>query len=250
MHHVGKAGKALADSREFILPERPADFLQRFAHLPVLSVKRKQWRMEQSEKESNDADPVFRQVRKRVLERDGHRCLFCGFSSPSHQEIHHLDGDHANHALDNLVTVCSIDYLCLHLGMGALKGAIFLAVVPELTQAEITNLMRLYHCALAEGDEEVRDRLAGLYAIFESRSVDVFKRVFEADFSNGQEIAIAISRLDDAAFSSRSRTLEGIRVIPTESVFHSGQIAGYLAASRGTSIDRNEWPALLDALRR
>lgn len=232
------------------MPDRSADFLQRFANLPVLSVKRKQWRMEQSEKERNDADPVFQEVRKKVLERDGHRCFFCGFSSPVHQEIHHLDGDHANHGLDNLVTVCSIDYLCLHLGMAALNGSIFLAVVPELTQAEITNLMRLYHCAMAEGDEEVRARLSGLYAIFESRSVDIFKRVFEADFSNGQDIAVALSRLEDAGFSMRHKTLEGIRVIPTESAFQQGQIASYLAASRGTGLDRNGWPALLDTLRR
>lgn len=231
------------------MPERSADFLQRFAHLPVLSVKRKQWRMEQSEKDRNDADPVFQRVRRQVLERDGHRCVFCGFSSPVYQEVHHLDGNHANHGLENLVTVCNIDYLCLHLGMAALKGSIFLAVVPELTQAEITNLMRLYHCALAEGDEEVQARLAGLYAIFESRSVDVFKRVFEADFSNGQEIAVALSRLDDAAFSARNRTLEGIRVIPTESAFHDGQIAAYLASARGSCLDRNAWPTMLDILR-
>lgn len=235
---------------DFILSDSSADFLQRFAHLPVLSVKRKQWRMEQSEKERNDASPAFRQVREKVLERDGHRCFFCGFSSPVHQEVHPLDGDHANHGQDNLITVCSIDYLCLHLGMAALKGSIFLAVVPELTQAEITNLMRLYHCAMAEGDEDVRARLAGLYAIFESRSVDVFKRVFEADFSNGQEIAVALSRLDDAAFAARDRALEGIRVIPTESAFQDGQIAAHLASAKGTSLDRNVWPALLGVLGR
>ena len=80
-------------------------------------------------------------ARKKALDRDGRRCWFCGFTSTAHQEVHHLDDDHANNRLDNLVTICNIDHLCFHLGLAAMRGAIFLAVVPELTQAEITNLI-------------------------------------------------------------------------------------------------------------
>lgn len=99
------------------------------------------------------------------------------------------------------------------------------------------------------GNEDVQSRLKGLYAIFESRSVDIFKRVFEADFSNGHEIAVALSKLDDAAFAMRGKTLDGIRVIPTEAAFRDGQIAGYLTRTHTQYFDQNHWPALLDALR-
>ncbi len=236
-------------SMELIPPTRPEAFLKRFTNLPVLSVKRKQWRMEQSEHDRNEADAVFQEVRKKVLDRDGRRCWFCGFTSTAHQEVHHLDDDHTNNRLDNLVTICNIDHLCFHLGLAAMRGAIFLAVVPELTQAEITNLMRIYHCATATGNEDVQSRLKGLYAIFESRSIDIFKRVFEADFSNGHEIAVALSKLDDAAFAMRNKTLDGLRVIPTESAFRDGQIAGYLTRTHSQYFDMNHWPALLDTLR-
>lgn len=223
--------------------------MQRFTNLPVLSVKRKQWRMEQTEHDRNEADAVFQEVRKKVLDRDGRRCWFCGFTSTAHQEVHHLDDDHTNNRLDNLVTICNIDHLCFHLGLAAMRGAIFLAVIPELTQAEITNLMRIYHCAVATGNEDVQSRLKGLYAIFESRSVDIFKRVFETDFSNGHEIAVALSRLDDAAFAMRHKTMKGLRVIPTEAAFRQGQIAGYLTRTHTQYLDMNHWPTLLDTLR-
>ena len=103
-------------SMELIPPTRPEAFLERFTNLPVLSVKRKQWRMEQSEHDRNEADAVFQEVRKKVLDRDGRRCWFCGFTSTAHQEVHHLDDDHTNNRLDNLVTICNIDHLCFHLG--------------------------------------------------------------------------------------------------------------------------------------
>jgi hypothetical protein len=95
----------------------------------------------------------------------------------------------------------------------------------------------------------VQSRLKGLYAIFESRSVDIFKRVFEADFSNGHEIAVGLSKLDDAAFALRNKTLDGLRVIPTEAAFRDGQIAGYLTRTHSQYLDMNHWPALLDTLR-
>lgn len=223
--------------------------MSRFTNLPVLSVKRKQWRMEQSEHDRNESDAAFQEIRKKVLDRDGRRCWFCGFTSSAHQEVHHLDDDHSNNRPDNLVTICNIDHLCFHLGLAAMRGAIFLAVVPELTQAEITNLMRIYHCSMTVGNEDVQSRLKGLYAIFESRSVDIFKRVFEADFSNGHEIAVALSKLDDAAFAMRAKSLDGLRVIPTAAAFRDGQIAGYLTRTHSQYFDMNHWPSLLDSLR-
>lgn len=230
-------------------PTKPEAFLQRFTNLPVLSVKRKQWRMEHSEHERNDADPLFKQNRKRAFERDGYRCWFCGFASTAHQEAHHLDGDHTNNHIDNLATVCNIDHLCFHLGYAATSGSIFLAAIPELTQPEITNMMRIYHCLMTSGNEEVQGRLKGLYAIFESRSIDIFKRVFEADFSKAHEIAIGISKLDDAPFAVRNRTLEGLRVIPTQNAFKEGQLSDFLTRTHSQYFDMSQWPVLLDSLR-
>lgn len=222
--------------------------MQRFTNLPVLSVKRKQWRMEEEEHTRNEADALFQEARKKVLTRDGGRCWYCGWQSATYQEVHHKDDDHKNNNLSNLVTVCNIDHMCFHLGLAAMRGAMFLAVVPELTQVEVTNLMRLYHCKMLVGNEDTQLKLKGLYALFESRAVDVFKRVFEADFSGGHEIAVALSKLDDGPFERRGKTLQGIRVVPTAAAFHPGQLEMYTGRTHTAHFDRDNWAAMLETL--
>ena len=59
---------------ELIPPTKPAAFLQRFTNLPVLSVKRTLWRMEEAEHTRNEADALFQEARKKALTRDGGRC--------------------------------------------------------------------------------------------------------------------------------------------------------------------------------
>lgn len=231
-----------------LFPSNPQAFLTRFSNLPVLSVKRKEWRMEQTEHERNEADMAFQQVRKQVLERDGRRCCICGFTSTVYQEVHHLDDNHNNNSLDNLITICNVCHLCFHIGLAAMRGAIFLAVVPELTQAEITNLMRLYHCAMRSGNAETVERLEGLYAIFESRSVEVFKRAFEADFSKGHEIAEALSKMEEAKFAMRGKALSNLRVIPTKEAFREEQIISYMTRTHTEYFGGKHWPHLLDTL--
>lgn len=233
---------------ELIPPTKPAAFLQRFTNLPVLSVKRTLWRMEEAEHTRNEADALFQEARKKALTRDGGRCWFCGWQSAAYQEVHHADDDHTNNHVDNLVTVCNIDHMCFHLGLAAMRGAMFLAFVPELTQAEVTNLMRLYHCKMRIGDEAMQLKLQGFHALFESRSVEVFKRVFEADFSGGHEISVALSKLDDSAFARRARTLQGLRVVPTAAAFHAGQLEAYIGRSHAAYFQPDNGAALLQQL--
>lgn len=230
-------------------PTKPEAFLTRFANLPILSVKRNEWRMEQQDHDHNDANPLFQEKRKKVLERDGRKCWFCGFASTANQEIHHLNGDHTDNEIDNLATICNVDHLCFHLGLAALKSAVFIAFVPELTQPEITNLMRVYHSAMFIGNTEIKESLKGFYSMFEARSVPVFSQVFKSDFSSGHEIAMALSKLEDAQFSNRAKTFEGLRVIPTAKAFQEDQISSYVTRTHSQYFDMKHWPSLLDTLR-
>lgn len=126
--------------------------------------------------------------------------------------------------LDNLVTICNIDHLCFHLGFGGDARRYFLAVIPELTQAEITNLMRIYHCAVATGNRMCSRGSKACTRSWKAAPWTFSSAFSRLIFSNGHEIAVALSRLDDAAFAMRHKTMNGLRVIPTEAAFRQGQI--------------------------
>lgn len=52
--------------------------------------------------------------REKALDHYGERCVICGSRSPL--EVHHLDRDRQNAALDNLVPLCSDHHHALHNG--------------------------------------------------------------------------------------------------------------------------------------
>ena len=223
---------------EYLFPTSQEAFLTRDGNSPVLGVKHIYWRMEKPDHAANESDP----------ERDKHRCWFCGFASTKFQEIHHLDGNHKNNDPSNLATICNIDHLCFHMGMGAFHGKFFLAYLPEMTQAEVTNLMRLYHTIMLIADDTTKGQLQGLHALFESRSSEVFKKIFSADFSNGDDIVQAIASLNIEDFSKRAEKLDGLRLVPNESAFEPEQLAGYLERTNREYFDMKNWPDLLQKL--
>ncbi|MDE4908923.1 HNH endonuclease [Methanogenium marinum] len=54
----------------------------------------------------------WKQLRKVILARDGHRCRHCGAEEYLH--IHHRDGDRTNDTPDNLITLCERCHSSVH----------------------------------------------------------------------------------------------------------------------------------------
>ena len=50
-------------------------------------------------------------LRKKVLEKYGYRCAKCGYGF---LEIHHIDGDHTNNSLNNLIPLCKLCHIEEH----------------------------------------------------------------------------------------------------------------------------------------
>ncbi len=50
-------------------------------------------------------------LRKKVLEKYGYRCAKCGYGF---LEIHHIDGDHTNNSIDNLIPLCKACHIEEH----------------------------------------------------------------------------------------------------------------------------------------
>lgn len=68
--------------------------------------------MQQREGAKRSATAEWQRLRRRVLDRDGHRCTCCGKTEAQLKvegnalEVHHRDGDHENNALPNLTALC------------------------------------------------------------------------------------------------------------------------------------------------
>lgn len=106
----------------------------------VLSVKAANWRM--NDAMSADADSEFSSVRKRALEEDDHTCRFCGFKAYSWMEVHHLNDDHADNRLENLITTCSFCHLVQHIGLAGINKEATLIWLPQIPQATLHHVVR------------------------------------------------------------------------------------------------------------
>lgn len=126
-----------------------------------IDVKRSVWR--QANVTASDAE--FQSARLRVLERDDYTCRGCNFRSPpartkkgdgpSYMDVHHLDHDHGNNALDNLATMCPFCHQAFHIGYAGVSNGGILIWLPEISQADLNNLARTIFIALiAETDRK------------------------------------------------------------------------------------------------
>ena len=227
------------------VPPLSIAFLARQGVQPTLGVKRRTWRMDDDH--AHLADAAFADTRQQVLNRDNFTCRFCGFKATKYQEVHHLDDNHQNNDQTNLLTVCNLCHMVHHLGLCGMKGAGFIAAIPELTQVEVNQIARNYFVAAMIGDQNTKDRLTGLYALFRARA-DGMKVVFGDDLSDPLRYAQALSALDDKAYASAVSSCSGlIRVVPKKEAFHPGQLEFYCANLR-PQFSTDSWSALASQL--
>lgn len=191
----------------------------------VLSVKCENWRM--YDKDSGEADAEFQRVRKKALERDNHSCRFCGFRHLKWQEVHHLNDDHADNRLENLVTACTFCHMVQHIGLAGRNGEAVLAWIPEIPQDRLHHLVRTALVAqrsadVIKGDPRANPAMIRVYresadsaksalAALRAREVEAERRIGTSD---PLEIGNALLLLPDQAYAKRSEFLAGIRLLP------------------------------------
>ena len=76
--------------------------------------------------------------------RDRHTCRFCGHVATAWQEVFHLDSDHDNWAVDNLVTACTLCHGVQHLGRPTVEQEQVLIWLPDMSSGG-TQLPRAPH---------------------------------------------------------------------------------------------------------
>lgn len=89
----------------------------------------------------------WREIRETVLKRNNYTCQECGFVCTSHQEVHHINGDHTDNRLENLETLCTYCHGTQHIGFtGQMKRGV-LIWLPELSRSELINICRWMMCS-------------------------------------------------------------------------------------------------------
>lgn len=107
------------------------------------------------------ANAEYEARRPLAMDRGRNTCVWCGHKSTSN-ECHHIDGNHANNADENLAVVDALCHAYQHVGQAAtqnigradsLRDRTILAAIPELTPQSLNLLQRAIGAALLDEAE-------------------------------------------------------------------------------------------------
>lgn len=108
---------------------------------------------------SKHREPTSRQftnaLRREVLGKDGHQCMFCGFTSKNN-EVHNITDNHEDVRPDNLRAIDPLCHGWNHLGELSDEEAV-LAYLPRVSAQDVNHLQRTIMVALASGDASLKD---------------------------------------------------------------------------------------------
>lgn len=201
----------------------------------VLSAKRRSWRM--MDVHADEHDKRYLSVREQVLQRDDYSCVFCLFRSTRYQHVHHLDDDHGNNTLSNLVTACPLCHQCFHLGMAGIRKAGIMVWLPEISQGALNNLCRAIFVAVQNAGEH-EQAARSLYGAFESRAA-IIEQELGPGSSNPAAFGQAFLYMNDKQYAERGKRLAPIRLLPRMQAF-GAEIAYWQGDAFGSIID-SDW---------
>jgi len=85
----------------------------------------------------------WKRIRQKILERDNHTCVYCGYKSEKYQIIDHIDGDPENNKDKNFQIVCQMCNLIKHSGQGVvIRAVVDLYKKSKYPQNEIIKVTR------------------------------------------------------------------------------------------------------------
>jgi intracellular multiplication protein IcmJ len=182
-----------------------------------LSVKRSVFRSDDPETDHMNAE--FKKMRPEVLKRDKNTCAFCGFRAEKYQEVHHVDDDHSNNSLSNLITTCSLCHANQHMGFsGKMNRGTLIYLNPDwgMTQVAINNIARQLWVSEGSDNPEVALLCSNVTARLERCALDAKKLLATNELSL---LADYYLRLDDEKYNQRGTILAGVFMMPRKEGF-------------------------------
>lgn len=157
--------------------------------------------------------PLSAEIRQKILERDGHKCRMCGFTSKKYQDIHFVDGDHTNLQMDNLVTSCIFCHQCFDLDKVAEMRSGVLVWLPEIPQTQLHHIARAIYVARISQGSMAETGKSALETIMNRR--EAAKERLETD--DPYVLAMVMRDfLGPKQYALRDKKLDGVRLFPLD----------------------------------
>ncbi len=196
----------------------------------ILSAKALKWRKD--DVDAKEKDMEFKKIREQALARDKNSCQYCGFTCSKYQEIHHLNDDHSDNRLENLITTCPFCHMCFHIGLAGQYGEGRLIFLPEIEQKDLNHLVRIMVFAEYMANDGSVDKAKQA----SSKAADAISKSIRAKFlereaaaerligtSDPSELANILLGLPDDVYAEREERLLGIRLLPMGKKMSDGE---------------------------
>ncbi|MDD3182885.1 MAG: hypothetical protein PHD48_08805 [Alphaproteobacteria bacterium] len=195
---------------------------------------------------------------EKTLARDSFTCRCCGFESKKYQRTIPLSCVSPSGKEGELITVCTFCEMTANLDRAGLAGAGSLVWLPELTQAELNNIVRALYIARDSDVPTLSKAAVRSLEILTARRAEAKKRLGTDD---PLLLATALfEQVDDKAYASRVTKLEGVRFLSFDrylirqrggkdvNVFP--QMVAYWQSPEGPfgKIPVSEWTALFESV--
>lgn len=153
------------------------------------------------------------ELKKTVFDRDNYTCQCCGFRSEKYQEVHFLDHDRHNLAMDNMITNCIFCHQAFNLDLVTQMRSGVLIWLPEIDQAALHHLARaIYVARISQGPMAEAARKA--LDILMARREEAKKRI-ETDDPYVLSMVLK-DYLTAKLYGERQQRLDGIRLFPLD----------------------------------
>lgn len=111
-----------------------------YEHALLLSASRKSWQV--SSVHGTEVEREKLNIFESIWSRDKKQCYYCGFVADKWQEVHHLNDDHSDNSLENLVTICALCHQSFHLNTVSTTNGGDIIWLPEVSQQDLNHLCR------------------------------------------------------------------------------------------------------------
>lgn len=160
-------------------------------------------------------DQRFLTFQQKVMERDEHRCQFCGFVAKQWMDVVNRDGDFHRNPLDNLVTACCLCTQCFFMesvGRDEFGGGV-LITCPEMSQAELNAFCHVLFTAMVSGSR-LATQARTVYRGLRLRAQQVEKLLGEGLSQPALLGRLLVDHSGEEAATLQRQLQAGIRLLP------------------------------------
>ena len=161
-------------------------------------------------------------------------CRFCGQPTADWQEDFHLNDDHADDRLSNVVVSCPLCHLAQHLGRPEIEREAVLVWLPEMAQSALNLLVRELHIRCFCGGVSPHTTanstpIAGASAAKDAHAAyqALHERAAAADTRLGtnspRRLGLALLEMAPGDYAKRGELLGGTRLLPLGRFFQDGR---------------------------